>query len=279
MRYTVHAAAAFVVLASMAPAGAQAPPPPGTVNWAGPYVGLNLGGDWGQLPGSVSVPATPAGAVPGSPAVAGRTAHLSGGTNAAITGGGQAGYNWQFNQNWVFGVEADIQGTGQNGTATLPSVVFTPPPGATVLPSTTTTASLQSKLPWFGTARLRLGVLPSDQVLLYVTGGLAFGEVQSNASFATAVAFPGGPVIASAASASSANSTRAGWTIGGGAEWVISGPWTAKLEYLYVDLGSVANTFTGIGSYPTLGTSSHITDSILRVGVNYRFGGPVVARY
>jgi outer membrane immunogenic protein len=46
-----------------------------------------------------------------------------------------------------------------------------------------------------------------------------------------------------------------------------------------VDLGSVGNTFTGIGSYPTLGASSHITDSILRVGLNYRFGGPVVARY
>jgi outer membrane immunogenic protein len=234
-------------------------------NWTGFYIGGNGGYSWGRSATNYTVTGLPAFST---------SQNMNG-----WVGGGQAGYNWQFNQNWVFGVEADIQGTGQNGTATLPSVVFIPPPGATALPNTTTTASLQSKLPWFGTARLRLGVLPSDQVLLYVTGGLAFGEVQSNASFATATAFPGGPVIASAASASSANSTRAGWTIGGGAEWVISGPWTAKLEYLYVDLGSVANTFTGIGSYPTLGTSSHITDSILRVGVNYRFGGPVVARY
>ena len=73
--------------------------------------------------------------------------------------------------------------------------------------------------------------------------------------------------------------SRPGGTIGGGAEWVLSGQWTAKLEYLYVDLGSVGITFTVLGSYPTLGASSHITDSIVRVGLNYRFGGLVVARY
>ena len=60
---------------------------------------------------------------------------------------------------------------------------------------------------------------------------------------------------------------------------MISGPWTAKLEYLYVDLGTVGNTFTGIGAFAPLATNSRVTDNIARVGLNYRFGGPVVAKY
>jgi outer membrane immunogenic protein len=55
---------------------------------------------------------------------------------------------------------------------------------------------------------------------------------------------------------------------------VISGPWTTKLEYLYVDLGTVSNNFAGIGAFTPLSTSSHVTDNIVRLGINYRFGGP-----
>ena len=141
-------------------------------NWTGFYIGGNVGYSWGRSATSYTVTGLPGFST---------SQNMDG-----WVGGGQAGYNWQFNQNWVFGVEADIQGTGQNGTATLPSVVFVPPPGAPAMPNTTTTASLQSKLPWFGTARLRLGVLPSDHGCLYATGGLAVGEVESNASVATA---------------------------------------------------------------------------------------------
>jgi outer membrane immunogenic protein len=79
------------------------------------------------------------------------------------------------------------------------------------------------------------------------------------------------------ASSGTANTTRAGWTIGGGAEWVLSGPWTAKVEYLYIDLGTVTNsfTFTGLatGGFATATSSSHVTDNIFRAGINYRFGG------
>jgi outer membrane immunogenic protein len=67
--------------------------------------------------------------------------------------------------------------------------------------------------------------------------------------------------------------------VGGGAEWVISGPWTAKVEYLHIDLGTITNTFAAFGGFGTVTASSHVTDDIVRVGLNYRFGGPVVARY
>jgi outer membrane immunogenic protein len=69
-----------------------------------------------------------------------------------------------------------------------------------------------------------------------------------------------------------------GWTVGAGIEGAIGGNWTAKLEYLYVDLGRVSGSFT-LPPTTVPSFSSRITDNILRVGVNYRFGGPVVARY
>jgi outer membrane immunogenic protein len=102
-------------------------------------------------------------------------------------------------------------------------------------------------------------------------------EIDSNAAFSVTANSPAGTTTTTAAA--SVNTNRAGWTVGGGAEWVISGLGTAKLEYLYVDLGTVSNTFAGLGAFAPLATSSHVTDNIVRVGLNYRFGGPVVAKY
>jgi outer membrane immunogenic protein len=205
--------------------------------------------------------------------------------------GGQAGYNWQFNKSWVFGIEGDIDATGQDGTATLgPTTavtVFVPPFSARLNPTatttTTTTGTLEEKLPWLATLRGRIGVLPTDRVLLYVTGGLAVGEVKSTSSVATTsstvLSFGTNPAPTSAGALAAASSTQAGWTIGAGVEGAIGGNWTAKLEYLYVDLGTVNNTFVGVVPFAPLTTSAHVTDNILRAGVNYRFGGPVVAKY
>jgi len=234
-------------------------------DWTGFYVGLNGGYSWGRSATDFSVAGV---------SVFSGTQKLNG-----WVAGGQAGYNWQFNRNWIFGIEADLQATGQKGTLNIPGVTVCPLVVIAVVPCVTTAASFEQKMPWFGTARARLGFEPADRWMLYVTGGLAFGEVDTTATVTTSTAFPGGPVLATASAAASANTTRAGWTVGGGAEWVISGPWTAKVEYLYVDLGNVSNTSAGLGAFAPLAASSHITDNIVRLGVNYRFGGPVVARY
>jgi outer membrane immunogenic protein len=82
----------------------------------------------------------------------------------------------------------------------------------------------------------------------------------------------------------SATTTNVGWTLGAGVEGAIGGGWTAKFEYLYVDLGRASGTFlTTIPAAPagvlSATYSSRVTDNIVRVGINYRFGGPVVARY
>jgi len=257
-----------------APPAPVAPPP----LWQGFYVGLNAGYSWGNS--STSYTGTGTGFVPFT-----TSQKMDGGL-----GGGQIGYNWITGKfpycptcsNWVFGIEADIQGTGQSGTAPFPGVTVTTTNPLAILSTTvTSTGSLKQSLPWFGTVRARLGVNPTPTWLLYVTGGLAYGEIDSTASFTTTVSTPAG--TASASASSSSNVTRAGWTIGGGVEGVITGAWTAKLEYLYMDFGTFNNTFVGppVGAYTTLAASSRVTDNIVRVGVDYHFnwGGPIATRY
>lgn len=193
--------------------------------------------------------------------------------------GGQIGYNWQPARNIVLGIEADLQGTWQNGsdnpagTSTTNCI-----PGTTLCTTTTNAVGVDEKLRWFGTARARLGFVPWDNVMFYVTGGAAFGEVEWNETTTnTVTGFLG---TTTAINSGTATATHAGWTVGGGSEWVLSGPWTAKLEYLFVDLGTIGNTYvSNAGLVPTVVESSHVRDNIIRIGLNYRFGSPVVARY
>jgi outer membrane immunogenic protein len=237
---------------------AKAPPLPVVVyDWTGFYVGGNLGYSWGRS-SDTSTLTNAAGTVllttPGK-------SDLNG-----VVGGGQIGYNWQ-RQNWVWGLEADIQGTGEKGSRAF---AFTPGVGLGIgnfAPGIIVPFVLTQKIDWFGTVRGRVGILATPKVLLYATGGLAYGQVNSSETVGTVVP-----------SAFSNSITNVGWTVGAGVEGVISGNWTAKLEYLYVDLGTVSSSYT-LPSTNIISYSSHITDNVLRVGVNYKFGGPVVAKY
>jgi outer membrane immunogenic protein len=252
-------------------------------DWTGFYIGGNAGYSWGRartdgdLSGSQSVSefrtAGPT-LLPGFPVTTTlASVPLTGRSNVnGFVGGGQAGYNWQ-RGTWLFGLEADIQGSDERGSSDVCTVAGCP------VGSTVFTANY--KLDWFGTARGRVGFLPTDRVLLYATGGLAYGHLSASA-----------PLIPL-----SWGSTRAGWTIGAGAEAAIDSHWSVKLEYLYMDLGDVgsssasATTVTNALNTPLPGFNTvttttltsafhtHFTDNILRVGLNYRFGGPVVARY
>jgi outer membrane immunogenic protein len=220
-------------------------------NWTGFYIGGNIGYSWGRS-SDTSTLTTAGGAV--LLATSDKT-DLNG-----IVGGGQIGYNWQMGS-WLWGLEADIQGTDEKGTR---SFLFTPVINVAVLPSVP--FALTQKIDWFGTVRGRVGILATPTVLLYATGGLAYGEV--NASEAVGVV----PVTFSQ------SATNVGWTVGAGVEGVIGGNWTARLEYLYVDLGTASGSFT-LPTTNIISYSSHVTDNILRVGINYKFGGPVVAKY
>jgi outer membrane immunogenic protein len=224
-------------------------------NWTGFYVGGNIGYSWGRS-NDTSTVTNAAGVV---------LATSTGSSNLnGVVGGGQIGYNWQV-QSWVWGLEADIQGTGEQGSRAF-SYTTAPIAGINLVPGVVVPLVLSQKINWFGTVRGRAGVLVSPKVLLYVTGGLAYGEVNSSET------------IAALAGLSTSN-TNLGWTVGAGIEGVIGGNWTAKLEYLYVDLGTVSGSFTPVAGGVTSSYSSRITDNVLRVGLNYKFGGPVVAKY
>lgn len=268
--------------------------------WSGFYAGVNIGYSWGRSSGTQSFIDTTSGALLNANAV---KFDMDG-----VIGGGQIGYNWQKDK-WVFGLEADIQGSDQkgngngvcpggpatsttttaaavNGLCTVGHIGDTVPFNVAALP---VTSSVDQKLAWFGTLRGRIGPTITPRVLAYVTGGLAYGEVRStNTVSGTNLVGPQNvntpPAFVAVLASSSSNSTRVGWTVGAGVEGVVSGNWTAKIEYLYIDLGNVSGSFvTPIvapsGAFVTSRYSSHITDNILRVGVNYKWGGPMVAKY
>jgi outer membrane immunogenic protein len=275
-------------------------------DWTGFYVGGNVGYSWGRSSTNEAFTDALAGTI-----LSAATAKFN--LNGVI-GGGQAGYNWQRDK-WVFGLEADIQGSGEKGStnAVCPGnpTVFTPPFGSSTVAAVSSacslghagdtnignvngqavTNSLSEKIEWFGTFRGRIGPTITPTILAYVTGGLAYGSVKATDTVSgTNVTNPGGQgvnggtVLTPVNGAFGSSSTRVGWTVGAGIEGAIGGNWTAKLEYLYIDLGNVSGSFiTPVvgpsGAFVTASYNSHVTDNILRVGVNYRWGGPVVARY
>jgi outer membrane immunogenic protein len=279
--------AGIAVVASLLTTSAFAASP--VYDWTGFYAGVNVGYSWG---GSSTTQTF-------SDALNGAILSSTAGNfdmNGAI-GGGQVGYNWQ-RANWVFGFEGDIQASGQkgNGSAVCSGGTLAAPPfngactpghiGDTApfnTPGLPVTSGLSQRLEWFGTVRGRVGPTLTPTILAYITGGLAYGEVSAtNTVSGTNITGPQGTntVILTPVSASFGNSsTRVGWTIGAGLEGVVSGNWTAKIEYLYIDLGDISGSFvTPItapsGAFVTSRYTSHITDNILRVGLNYKFSGP-----
>jgi outer membrane immunogenic protein len=167
-----------------------------TYSWMGPYLGANLGYQWGDVTNN---PTSPSG----------------------FAGGLQAGYNFQ-SGGFVFGGETDIQFSGAEDAF----------------------AAWKFSNPWFGTLRARLGYA-FNNILLYGTGGLAYGDVRGR--------FAG----------VSETHTHLGWTAGLGIEVGLTPNWSAKAEYLYVDFGQ--------RGYAITGTQNALESNLLRFGVNYRF--------
>jgi outer membrane immunogenic protein len=186
-------------------------------------------------------------------------------------GGIQGGYNWQSNS-LVYGLEGDIQASGQEGSTTICDTAGCPVGSGT--------ASDSFKMPWFGTLRARVGLTPSPRWLVYGTGGLAVAEINESLTE--------GPIGGGAGGVSvSTNTTRAGFAVGGGVEAALTDRWSLKVEYLYMGFGNVG--LAGIGSSVTTTTfngprietittttttsaaSTRVDDNVVRVGLNYHF--------
>jgi len=253
---------ALIMPAMAADMPLKAPPPPPT--WTGLYWGVNAG--WiGGSEYNITNTGTDTGveglgtglavgAIPGTIAV----------SHSGFIGGGQIGYNWQTYTNWVWGIEADFQGTTVNGSAGAASLIG---------PITTV---YKYELDDLGTVRARVGWVSSPwygtNLLWYGTAGLAYGETKLTTTAQCPTAAP--PCFTESTTSLSSTHTSVGWTVGAGVEWKLTPVWSVKAEYLYTELGSQNNTLTY--TYP-VGNTSTLTsavqrekDNIVRFGVNYK---------
>jgi outer membrane immunogenic protein len=257
---TVAAQAADLPTRKEAPAPVFVPPP---FTWTGFYVGLNAGGIWPSGSRSATLVAPAAFPFPVSTFFPGGL----GSQSAGFIGGGQAGYNWQTGA-FVLGIETDFDGTTVSKSFNNVGAPFT---GAGLLNGDFLTVNGKASLSWLGTTRARLGFVatPDNRLMIYATGGVAYGGGSSNFSVfdATQGAFWTG----------SPSSTRVGWTVGGGVEYALTNNWTIKGEYLYADLGS--HSFNSLGNtaaliaFPGVAITGKLNynASIFRAGVNYKF--------
>lgn len=208
---------------------------PDTFSWTGGYIGINAGyaggkfkhpfelnsidGDFGGFGGSADV------------------------TSSGFVGGVQAGYNYQFENGFVLGAEADFQGSNLKGEVKFNADDLSIKAG--------------TKVEWFGTVRARLGYTATERLLVYGTGGLAYGKVKSYADF-------GDQGISS-------SKTKAGWTVGAGAEYAFTNNWTIKSEYLYTDLGKRTLIDQDIEDVANFTLKNNVKFHTVRVGLNYKF--------
>jgi outer membrane immunogenic protein len=343
---TIKAAASLFILSSVSALAADLPsiksaPVAPAPSWTGYYAGLNIGYNFGNN-GPVNVAAINAPWIFGSGASLGagapiapntlNSSYIAGysysgstiNTQSGVIGGGQLGYNYQFYPKYVAGFEIDFQGSGINGGSTIQGgsygvQPYQGPGNSNPVAGAITTAmgssQIQSGVNWLGTARGRLGFLWSPALLLYGTGGFAYGGAYANVSqnaneyvlhqqnISVSPAVPTPPFVNPGQNLWFGNTNQSqvlvGWTAGAGAEWKFMTNWSVKAEALYWDLGRMnVNTSTyGTTVYvPTNApapwfwnnnfgwgkTSVQYSGIIARAGVNYHFNfasAPIVAKF
>ncbi|MDP2358934.1 MAG: outer membrane beta-barrel protein [Beijerinckiaceae bacterium] len=250
------ALAADLPVRAPAPAPVYAP----VFTWTGFYVGVNggYGGDKFQYPYGGDIFGI---AYSGKPSI----------TSSGALFGAQIGYNWQFANRWVIGVEADYQWSNIEGQVNI---------NGAVVGFGNANVTAGSEVTSFGTIRARLGY-GWDRALLYVTGGWAYGRVDSAGAVALCPAGGG----ACFGGGLSRGTTHNGWVAGLGLEYALTNNLSFKTEYLYVDLGD-KNLYSAV--YPGIRSSANLDVEtrfhVVRAGLNYRFNwgavsGPVVAAY
>ena len=263
-----------VAAADLAPRQQQPPP---AFTWTGAYVGFNFGYTWtadrGIYLGSANLYDATAFAF-GPASALGATNAVSARLDGFLLGG-QAGYNWQFDDKWIVGVEGDIAGAGVRGGGYAPSVV------AATGGYAVTSATLRRNLEYLGTARGRLGYALTPGLMTYVTGGFAFGGVDATAVVRQTLV---PSILYSDPGKADLFRDLSGWTAGAGGELALGRNTSAKLDYLYYDLGGVSLgspqfsslAFTQLGAGQLgVADASRLSASyrghILRLGLNYRF--------
>ncbi len=281
--FAVTAAAALAAAPALAKVKAPPPPPPAPVySWTGCYVGVNGGVGWNNGNTHYNDPNTTPDPINFITAGIAFIPTPSGTGGIGGLGGGGAGCNWQ-SQQWVYGIEADIDGGRISGSQTnsVTNGTFGVGPGP-VLAVGNGVASEQSQIDWLSTIRGRIGFAVQDRLLLFATGGLALARASTQGSVTVFNANAGGAPFTWSGSHSAVN---AGFILGGGVEWAFADHLTAKAEYLWYDIGNISHPLNCIvadglstvcqpvfGFYTSLGNAvASFHGSIIRFGINYKF--------
>jgi opacity protein-like surface antigen len=275
LQWTLQPAHAADLPSTKAPLSA-----PSAFTWTGLYVGGDFGYTWSpsKLINATSVNIFDQTLLGWGPASALSASGLVGSDLDGFLSGGGIGYNWQFADHWVAGLEADLEGGGVRGGGGLGNFVPNPNfPGLFAV----TGAKLNRNLEYFGTARGRFGYAVMPNLLLYATGGLAFGGANESASFGQNLA---PSLLAGDTAKGNVFENRVGWTAGAGVEYALTPNLSAKLEYLYYDLGSITLTNANVSPVALQGllfgfqrvadatkVSTKFDGHAVRVGLNYRF--------
>ncbi|MDR3468126.1 MAG: outer membrane beta-barrel protein [Xanthobacteraceae bacterium] len=258
---------------------AMAAPPSPAYNWSGFYVGGNAGGGWGHSTANTTANCNqllfdgPYNAYVCASDFVTQNGPLFNAVGAGtidstgFTGGAQVGYNLQY-QGLVFGLETDFgafQLRGQTQHSGDSSGFF----GASNPSVFTITNSVSTD--WLYTLRGRVGAPVLPNLLLYATGGLAVTRVGINTTYGDTSTF----LTPTGAANYGASGVRTGWTIGAGVEWGFASQWSAKVEYLYLNFGSMSVSgllqAAGSGYRQGLSTTTDLTAQIARVGINRHF--------
>jgi outer membrane immunogenic protein len=252
--------------ASAADMPVKAPPPaPAPVySWTGFYLGGNFGGGWGStgFSGTSSAFFPTIGVT--TPSVGSSSQRTQG-----ILGGGQVGFNYQFANRWVAGVEADIDGAGIKGST---SSCFTTTNGLGPAGCGITNTALND----FGTVRARLGYAWTN-VLLYGTGGLAWGQNSTTRTSTCVGVMCPAASLPFTSSTPSTSSSSVGWAAGAGAEWAFLPNWSLRAEYLHLQFNNLGTSYVitgttiGLPFITTTNANLNIGVDIVRVGLNYQF--------
>ncbi|HZT89712.1 MAG TPA: OmpA family protein [Stellaceae bacterium] len=254
------------------------PAPMAPINWSGPYFGGTFGGSWGKFPGSISVGPTAATTGPGgtAPAAPGGSVPLRGGHSDGVTGGGQIGWQWQWNS-IVFGGEGEFKGDGLGRGTTLTPAPGAHDPGAPAVFPFIGGDHFSARQDWDASIRGKIG-FAWDRWLLYGTGGWAFSDVKLRANFIPVGIFP--------AATASQTKNLSGPTYGGGIEYWVAPNVSIAGEYRYTDygsetysLGSLATTAATTGGVTTFGRAPvtgkvSLQEHQALLKINFRFAAP-----
>lgn len=243
-------------------------------DWSGFYVGASLGGRWNESVWTTTSLGSP-GAPAQVPAATGNNPMSF--KNSSGRYGGYAGYNWQISSSWVVGLEGDFA-WANNKSQFIGSIPGTAPPTNFV-----TGDYVARTDKWDAGLRARVGVLVTPTMMLFGTAGASWLNSEATAACGTPQLWCTGTNNTNRR-VDTVSKTTLGWTVGGGAEWMVASNWLVRGEYRYASYQGysarlLAGGGTQFGSDLLDANIGAIHTHTALFGVAYKFGGPVVARY